>query len=479
METTNQRSPSVIARDALRELARRKLAPTPDNYQVLYYEIAGVSPPPTAVPSELTRTATKAPVAAERIEPTLSAAPRTDLADPLKDMLVRAIEFATADNPILDAQLIAQGARLKEDILQAATADALKRLRSSVTDFWLKFERSGQEHKAFLAALIELLKLLSGSLRELIRNDPWLEERINEVQQLLEGQLNSPTLQKAQKRLTDIVFKQGMRKQTLDQAESAFKDMVAQFIDRLATITTSTGEYHEKLSRYSDLIQTSDGIDKLGVVISDLMSETRTMQADALRSRDELVEVRGRVLAYEERIRELEKELETMNELVKEDPLTHVLNRRGMHDAFRVELARCGRRGVPLSVAILDIDYFKRINDTHGHQIGDAVLGHLAAAAKETLRATDWIARYGGEEFVVLLPETPLDKAVAAVGRIAKKLLDQPWRNHNIEVAFTFSAGVVERRGEESEGELLARADKALYQAKGAGRNRIIADESH
>ena len=113
----------------------------------------------------------------------------------------------------------------------------------------------------------------------------------------------------------------------------------------------------------------------------------------------------------EDRIMQLETQLAQMSALVREDPLTRSLNRRGLEDEFAREASRADRYKTPFCIAVLDIDNFKALNDKRGHQTGDEALIHLVKVAKEELRLTDHIARLGGEEFLIMLPNTPLDEA--------------------------------------------------------------------
>jgi diguanylate cyclase len=200
------------------------------------------------------------------------------------------------------------------------------------------------------------------------------------------------------------------------------------------------------------------------------------MQTDALRSHEELTELRGQVSVYEDKIQKLESELVSTAELIKEDPLTHVLNRRGLHDVFHVEMTRCERRNVPLSVAMIDIDDFKRLNDTYGHQAGDAALAHLAKLMRDMLRATDWIARYGGEEFVILMPETDMQQGIVGISRVKSALAGLPVPYKDQQISMTFSAGVTQGVLPEKDTDMLERADRGLYRAKAEGKDRVIGE---
>ncbi len=156
--------------------------------------------------------------------------------------------------------------------------------------------------------------------------------------------------------------------------------------------------------------------------------------------------------------------------IASHDPLTNVLTRRVFMDACAQELARCRRHGRSMALLLMDIDHFKGVNDTHGHQMGDRVLLDFAQRITGLLRRPDLLARFGGEEFVLLLPETTLDEALAVAERILARVAEPGEGLPPI----TVSVGVATNRPDEAEIDtLLARADKALYKAKDEGRNRV------
>ena len=172
---------------------------------------------------------------------------------------------------------------------------------------------------------------------------------------------------------------------------------------------------------------------------------------------------------------ELAKALDTISEIAAIDELTRVNNRRSFNELAQVEVKKSRRYGHPLSVLLMDIDHFKKVNDTYGHANGDQVLREFAQLYKDNLRDTDLFARFGGEEFVALLPETPADKALALANRLSNRLaehkvalVDSP---QHIQV--TVSSGLCELLDDQdSLDKLLAKADKALYHSKNSGRNR-------
>lgn len=152
------------------------------------------------------------------------------------------------------------------------------------------------------------------------------------------------------------------------------------------------------------------------------------------------------------------------------DPLTLVLNRRGFADAYAKEKAHLWREARPLTLLSIDLDHFKAINDQYGHAVGDRVLIHVACQIGEVLRESDCVARFGGEEFIVLLPDTPVARALLVAARIRESLR----ADSEHLPAYTVSIGVAcQVAPEETLEGVLARADAALYRAKANGRDRV------
>lgn len=160
--------------------------------------------------------------------------------------------------------------------------------------------------------------------------------------------------------------------------------------------------------------------------------------------------------------------------LATHDELTGLLNRRSYFDLLHVERETALRRDDPMAVAIVDVDHFKRINDTHGHRAGDIVLGHVAAALTASTRSGDLVARIGGEEFAVLMPRTDIAAARTLCERL-RRMIDNTTvpLPSGMEVSLTISTGIALLEGDEDRDSLMGRADHALYAAKSAGRNQV------
>ncbi|HEX5394451.1 MAG TPA: diguanylate cyclase [Rhodocyclaceae bacterium] len=324
-------------------------------------------------------------------------------------------------------------------------------------------------------ALMGLLRLLVENIDELVVDDQWLQGQIAVVSDLMRQPLNLRHLDDVERRLKDLIFKQGALKQNLNEAKDRLKLMLASFIDRLADMTTATGEYHDKIETCATRISKANNISELTDVLDEVMRETRTIQLSALRSKEELTEMRQKVAETEKEVERLQNELAEASGMVRMDALTGALNRKGLEEAVDKEVARTHRHGTKLCMALLDIDNFKKLNDTLGHDAGDAALVHLSNVVRDTIRPQDTLARYGGEEFVILLPDTMLEDGVHAMVRVQRELTRRFFLHNNQKQLITFSCGVAELNTEEAPKECLTRADQAMYLAKRSGKNRVLA----
>lgn len=165
---------------------------------------------------------------------------------------------------------------------------------------------------------------------------------------------------------------------------------------------------------------------------------------------------------------------EKLHQVINCDHLTGLVNRRAFFEAAELEVQRWQRQPRSLAVVMIDADHFKSVNDRHGHAAGDALLRHLAAGLSATFRIMDVVARIGGEEFAVLLPETTLEGACAVAARLCERIDEHAVEVDGSAIRYTVSAGVaVMDDTVTGVGDLLKRADAAMYAAKAKGRNRV------
>lgn len=173
----------------------------------------------------------------------------------------------------------------------------------------------------------------------------------------------------------------------------------------------------------------------------------------------------------EKLVKERTKEIELLS---KTDSLTGLWNRRYLEEMLELEFRRAKRYKHPVSILIVDLDHFKKINDTYGHLAGDEVLKESAKRILSTIRETDFVGRYGGEEIVVILPETKLDKAIKIAEKIKKAISKEPIKFNSKEIKVTASIGISQICPKHKDYfEAFSEADEALYRAKKNGRNRI------
>lgn len=524
-KTENQpfpQNPAEVAREAFRQLATRRIAPTPEAYTEIYNQIAGIVVPAntrtvietvadtgavtvltgfatnlSAIPGSVndfggrcTRAAQAkdwqeySQILSQLIDKHLKKVNIIDMSDVLPDgaqtrlmreLLGRTLTYTIA-SLLQDAPELARESAALGSALKAATTDAeLNAIAGKLKQMFYKIEIKTGDISEQQELLFKLFKLLLENVSELLDEDSWIHGQIVVVQNLIANPLDLRTLEEATRSLKEVIYKQGLLKHSLAEAKVNVKNMMLTFIDRLGVVAASTTNYHEKIGKFSQKISTAGNISELNTVLDDVLRETRIIQADALTARDQMIAAKLEVQEAESRITDLELQLKQMSELVREDQLTGSLNRRGLDDVFEREAARADRRGTGMCVAMLDLDNFKRLNDTLGHVVGDEALIHLVRVVKETLRTMDVIARFGGEEFLILLPETDIEHATQTLVRVQRALTKHFFMHNNERVLITFSAGVALRRPNEPQTAVVERADKALYEAKHSGKNRVVA----
>ena len=510
--STDEKRPSGpvnIAREAFRRLAASRIAPTPEAYSRAYQEVSGSTQgfgaesvlmqfghALTRSRGELVNVGQRVTEAVEardwdglgkalgflgekhlaRIAPAREAVPTlaSPLAEVARELLART--FTHAVSPLLEEipDLARESEALGADVRLATTEPGLNDISARLKQLCFRIDTNramiGEEREQ----LLHLLTLLLENVGELVEDDRWIRGQLDTIQGLLASPIDLRALDAAAHSLKALIYKQGALKHGLTEAKAKLKNMLALFIDRLGSMAVAHGDHHERMSRFTEEIGSAEHISQLSYVLDDVMQEMRAVQAETLRSRDEMLVAQQEAQHAEARIHELETELQHLSELVREDQLTGSLNRRGLDESYAREASRADRRDSPMCVAMLDLDDFKRLNDTHGHVAGDEALQHLVRLIKQTLRATEVVARFGGEEFVILMPDTKAEDAAMVLTRLQRKLTKRFFLYDNQKLLITFSGGVAQRLPGEEQADVLKRADEAVYRAKKAGKNRIV-----
>jgi diguanylate cyclase len=317
-----------------------------------------------------------------------------------------------------------------------------------------------------------LVNELAGSLGDLAEDDSWARGQCQAMQAALEGGLSSRTVRSVGELLRVTRERQHGLRAERDRAREALKGLIQRMLSELGELGSQTGRFHENVGRYAAVIEQADSLESLAGVVREMVEESRAVAELVHQTQQRLHDEHTRAAELSGRVSTLEHELRRLSAEVATDPLTQVANRRGMVAEFEVERARHQREGLTLSVGLIDIDNFKRLNDELGHAAGDVALRSLAQAVRDALRPTDRVARFGGEEFVVLLPATSAQEAQQVLTRTQRSLSGALFLHESRPVFVTFSAGVTAYREGETLDAALERADVALYEAKRTGKNR-------
>ncbi|WP_018608297.1 GGDEF domain-containing protein [Uliginosibacterium gangwonense] len=407
------------------------------------------------------------PAHVEEAKPGLAAAPE-EWRILLASLLETAVGMLLIDTPELAGEATALGKVLRDPVEGAGEA-----FDQRLKQFAYKVQWAAQDQSYIRQALLNLLQLIIENIGELVIEDKWLQGQMSVLLELFSRPLDKNSLAELGERLRDVIHKQGTIKRSLTEAQNRLREMLAFFVDRLGELAESTGNYHGKITAFAERISTAGSLQELAGLVDDIAKETQTVEQSARRSQAELQSLRTTVDQAHKEIARLETELSQASEMVRHDPLTGALNRKGFEEMLEREMARQVRRSSLLSISLLDVDNFKALNDTYGHATGDDALRHLAMVIRENLRPQDSCARYGGEEFLVLLPDTGMEDAAIVMRRLQRELTKRFFLHENQKLLITFSAGVTEIKDGEAPEEAIGRADKAMYSAKRQGKNRV------
>ena len=322
-----------------------------------------------------------------------------------------------------------------------------------------------------------LARELTAGLTELAEDDSWARGQAEAMLARLGPAEGGAALSVRSVRATQELLAQTRRQQQRlkgerDHAREALKTLVHNLMAELSALGGSTGRFGDQLETYAETIEQSDSLDSLASLVRSMIQQSREVQSEVASASERLQAGQAEAVQLSTRVRELESELRRLSEEVSIDALTQVANRRGLAEAFAAESARHSRDGSVLAVALIDIDNFKRLNDSLGHSVGDQALKSLATRVRAALRPVDHVARFGGEEFVLLLPATEIPAAQEALTRLQRDLTASLFMHDGRDVFVTFSAGVTAWRVGEALEPAIERADEALYEAKRMGKNR-------
>jgi len=496
-------TPYQIARETLKRLGQRQTPPTPANYQACYNEVARLpdaEPFPeqalrqlgrelTARDPEQTRQLAHLDRAIGRrswpgVQDALlafiagcrgsvseaggEAALSPELAARLA-YFVKSVRPALGDeNSPINEPFAALLATLREEPVGVAKLQGL--LAACQRPIALAAEEQGE----IKTALLRLLHLILKNIGELSRDDHWLKGQVDGLLTVVAPPLTLRRLDDMERRLHDVMVKQGEARRRSVEAQEDMRKMLAAFVERLATMNASNASFQGKIEQSAQRIAEVKRIEDLAPLLDEVVAATHGMVEETARSRQELQTLQDKVQATETLLVNLHRELDNASALARHDTLTEALNRKGLDEALTREIASMRRKDSPLSLCLLDMDNFKKINDNLGHDVGDDALIHLVKVIRANLRPTDTLARYGGEEFVILMPDTKLEDGIEAMVRLQRALTKSIFLAGKEKILITFSAGVAQLQADELGADAIRRADHAMYLAKRAGKNRVL-----
>lgn len=324
-------------------------------------------------------------------------------------------------------------------------------------------------------AFNELGKLcgeLTESLADLAEDDSWAQGQCEAMGQTLAQGLTARSVRSVSELLHSTRARQHSLREERGRARDALKGLINRMLQELGELGQHTDRFSGSVGRYAEVIEKADSLESLAGAVREMVEESRSVQSLVQNTQGRLRDEHDRATQLADRVEQLEGELRKLSSEVQTDQLTQIANRRGLIATFETERAKLEREPRPMSLALLDIDNFKKLNDNLGHAAGDEALKSLAARVSGLLRPGDKVGRWGGEEFVLILPEAPLEEAQAVLLRLQRSLSASLFMHEGRDVFVTFSAGITLYRAGETMEAALDRADEALYEAKRTGKNR-------
>ena len=427
--------------------------------------------PPAAVPVAI-QAAIQAPLPAASALPVGTVAAPAEAHPRVIQDLAGAVQAGLPADEPRATQLADELAQLAERIAQDGATPALA---DAVADVCQRARRVLGLRQELVGELLALCNSLTDGLTDLAEDSSWAQGQGQALRQRLDGVNSARAVRAARELLDDTRERQRALQAERALARHALQQIVREVLSGLGDLAGETGRFSDKVQGYAEVIEAADSLDSLGAVVRELLGESRAVQRLMASARERLADEQARAGALESKVKGLEDELRRLSEEVSTDALTQVANRRGLAKAFEQERCRVEREGVeaaPLAVGLIDIDNFKKLNDSLGHAAGDVALTNLAARVKAWLRPIDHLARFGGEEFVVLLPGTPVAEGQQVLTRLQRRLSASLFMHEGREVFVTFSAGVSAWCPGETLEAALGRADEGLYEAKRTGKNR-------
>ena len=466
-------SAAELARSAFRRLAMLRLAPTPENYARIWVELEhaqgavpqdGTASPPHAAP----------PHAAPVTQPGGAQPRQAGQAVPVvwRQMWEQSLHLGLI--PACGDDSLRQ--RAGQLLALAQEAEQAQLLLGDNRELWGQFQALVTHEREATDGVLDLFSSVVAHLGEVFAADSAAAAEFGTLQQVTRRPLDGARIELARSVIEPWLRRQAALQRSALDARATSREVVGAIARSLATFAGHSEQFNDSLR--VDLQRLQQGMDgaQLEALAQQLLQRGTALHGQCGELGEHLRQAQQQAEQAMHRIRRLESELQQASQQLQEDPLTGALNRRGLDMAFARDSVRALQTERPLAAALLDLDHFKQINDSYGHDFGDEVLRALVQVTRKLVRPGDTIARMGGEEFMVLFPETDAH----AAQRVVQRLL-QGFRNRRLlhrstgqRVELSFSAGVAQCLAGEGFDSLYERADAALRQAKQNGRQQVF-----
>ena len=420
-------SPADIARATLRHMALHRMTPTPENYAAAWALVGGASDPKTL--------------------PMLRG--DTDGGGDAAPVAVASPGDGTGGTGGTGGTNVA-----------AQAAEAI---------------RNANRRARLMTSMTDLIETICQVVPTLVEDEQWVKTQFAAVRKAVHpahGMPDRGELTQARQLLLATAAEHQKLLALRRESLHGIKALLAQWVANMGRLSDYGRDYGTVLGSFARRIENVDSLDQLASTLASTIEETRALNAHLDTARLELEASCNRAHELEEQVSSLSEQLNVTSAQLMTDHLTELLNRRGLEESFTEMWQACQSQGRPLALVLLDIDDFKKINDSLGHKTGDEALRQFAAMLRTGLRPDDRSSRFGGEEFVLLLPGATVEGGVEMVRRLQRRVAEQALLGGPNRPQITFSGGVAQVR-DGSLAQALDQADEALYEAKRTGKNRV------
>jgi len=322
---------------------------------------------------------------------------------------------------------------------------------------------------AFSERIANLLVSCLKGIKKSVPPDNELAQKLQELENVVRKGIKITPTTDLGKEIEEFFDRQIIKQEFIKEEKNIVKTMVLEVVETIKSMVSSSSGFETNISKCVENMESVDNIQDILRLKDSFISEMKNVRENTRTLQEELEEHRKKSII-------LAKKLEQSEAQALVDPLTNVLNRAAYNMKMGQMVHEFKRYKEEWALLILDIDHFKKFNDTYGHHLGDKVLKSVAGAVRNSIRVSDQIFRYGGEEFIVLLSRVNAKIASQLAEKICREIERDYFVHGKKELKVTISIGGSIITQDDTELSLFKRADKALYRAKNNGRNQVVMD---